>query len=212
MKKRLYTLIALALLGVVSLSAFDLKDLLKGAGSGENSSATDIVSGIVNAVTSSSLEYKDLTGKWAYNQPAVTFASDNLLQKAGGVAASTAAVNKLKPYYTKAGLTNLTIEFAEDSTFVAKTKRLTVQGTVETLDDGMFKFNIKALGKIPAGSINAYAERQGTNIALTFDAKKLIKLIETIASLSGNSTLKTASDLVSSYDGINIGVNLKKQK
>lgn len=201
----------MALFGISAVSAFDLKDILKGASSGEGNHAADIVNGIVNTLTATKIEYKDLKGNWSYNAPAVSFTSDNLMQKAGGVAASGAIVNKLKPYYAKAGITGMTIEFGADSTFVAKTARLTVRGTVQPLDDSMFKFNIKALGKIPAGSINAYAERQGTNVCLTFDAKKLIKLAETIASLSGNATLKTASDLLNSYEGVNIGVSLKKK-
>lgn len=201
----------MALFGISAVSAFDLKDILKGASSGEGNHAADIVNGIVNTLTATKIEYKDLKGSWSYNAPAVSFTSDNLMQKAGGVAASGAIVNKLKPYYDKAGITGMTIEFGADSTFVAKTARLTVRGTVQPLDDSMFKFNIKALGKIPAGSINAYAERQGTNVCLTFDAKKLIKLAETIASLSGNATLKTASDLLNSYEGVNIGVSLKKK-
>lgn len=201
----------MALLGISAVSAFDLKDILKGASSGEENQAADIVNGIVNTLTATKIEYKDLNGSWSYNAPAVSFTSDNLMQKAGGVAASGTIVNKLKPYYAKAGITGMTIEFGADSTFVAKTARLTVRGSVQPLDDSMFKFNIKALGKIPAGSINAYAERQGTNVCLTFDAKKLIKLAETIASLSGNATLKTASDLLNSYEGVNIGVSLKKK-
>lgn len=211
MKKRICYLCLMALLGISAVSAFDLKDILKGASSGEGNQAADIVNGIVNTLTATKIEYKELKGNWSYNAPAVSFTSDNLMQKAGGVAASGAIVNKLKPYYAKAGITGMTIEFGADSTFVAKTARLTVRGTVQPLDDSMFKFNIKALGKIPAGSINAYAERQGTNVCLTFDAKKLIKLAETIASLSGNATLKTASDLLNSYEGVNIGVSLKKK-
>ena len=211
MKKRLYLLAVLAMLGIASVSAFDLKDLLTGAGAGQSSTAGDIVGGLINAVTSSSVEYNDLVGNWAYNSPAVTFESDNVVQKATGAVGSAAIVSKIKPYYDKAGLNGLTIEFGADSTFVAKVKRMTVQGTVESLGNGAFKFDIKALGKIPAGSINARAERQGSNLALTFDAQKLIKLVETVASLSGNATLKTASDLIKSYDGVNIGFNLKKK-
>lgn len=211
MKKRICYLCLMALLGISAVSAFDLKDILKGSSSGEGNQAADIINGIVNTLTATKIEYKDLKGNWSYNAPAVSFTSDNLMQKAGGVAASGAIVNKLKPYYAKAGITGMTIEFGADSTFVAKTARLTVRGSVQPLDDSMFKFNIKALGKIPAGSINAYAERQGTNVCLTFDAKKLIKLAETIASLSGNATLKTASDLLNSYEGVNIGVSLKKK-
>lgn len=212
MKKRISYICMMLMLGVVSLSAFDLKDLLKGASGGNGSGAADIVNGIVNTITASKIEMKDLTGKWAYDQPAVTFSSDNLLQKAGGVAASGAIVNKLRPYYTKAGLNNMTIEFGTDSTFVAKTGRITVKGSVEPAENNMFRFNIKAFGKVPAGSINAYAEKQGNNLCLTFDAKKLIKLAETVASLSGNATLKTASDLINSYEGVNIGVSLKKKQ
>lgn len=211
MKKRISYIFFMAMLGILSVSAFDLKDILKGSSSGSGGGAADIVTGIVNTLTSSKVEYKDLVGQWAYQQPAVTFTSDNLLQNAGGIAASTTIVNKLKPYYTKAGMDNLTIEFGTDSTFVAKTARLTVRGTVEPIENDMFKFNIKALGKIPAGSINAYAEKQATGITLTFDAQKLMKLAETVASISGNATLKTASDVINSYDSLNIGVSLKKK-
>ena len=126
MKKRLYLLAVLAMLGIASVSAFDLKDLLKGAGSGQSSTAGDIVGGLINAVTSSSVEYNDLVGNWAYNSPAVTFESDNVVQKATGAVGSAAIVSKIKPYYDKAGLNGLTIEFGADSTFVAKVKKMTV--------------------------------------------------------------------------------------
>ena len=155
MKKRICNFCVMALMGITSLSAFDLNELLKSATSGNNSSASDIISGIVNAVTSTSVEYADLVGNWKYSKPAVTFSSDNLLQNAGGAAASTTIVNKLKPYYTKARLNNMTLTFGSDSTFVAKTTRLSVSGTVTSLGNGAFQFNIKALGKIPAGSITA---------------------------------------------------------
>ena len=211
MRRRISIFWVMALIGITSLSAFDLKEILKGATSGENSSASDIISGIVNTVTSTKVEYADLVGNWKYAQPAVTFNSDNLLQKAGGAAASTRIVNKLSPYYAKAGLNNMTLTFGSDSTFVAKTTRLTMRGTVTSLNNGAFQFNIKALGKIPAGTINAFAEKQGNNISMTFDAQKLIKLVERIASLSGNSTLKTVSNLVNSYEGVNIGLSIKKR-
>lgn len=210
MKKRITYIVMLAILGIASASAFDLKGLIKNASSGNGSDAKNIVSGIVNTLTAQPITYGDLQGKWDYAQPAVAFTSDNMLQKAGGVAASGAIVNKLKPYYAKAGMNSMTIEFASDSTFVARTGKITVKGTVQPLDNSMFRFNLKALGKIPTGSINAYAEKQGGNVCITFDAKKLMKLAETVANVSGDATLKTASDLINSYEGINIGVNLKK--
>ena len=60
------------------------------------------------------------------------------------------------------------------------------------------------------GSINAFIEKNSSGINITFDAKKLLKLAETIASISGNATLQKASKLVNSYEGVNIGVALKK--
>lgn len=194
---------------VTGASAFDLNDLLKG-NKGSDSGAADIVNGIVNAITATDVEYKDLPGSWSYDKPAVSFTGSNVVQNASGIAASGAIVNKLSPYYEKAGIDKMTMEFGSDSTFIAKTGKITVKGTVEPLGNSMFKFNIKSLGNIPTGSINAYAEKQGANVCLTFDAKKLIKLAETVASLSGNATLKTAADMINSYEGVNIGVSLKK--
>lgn len=213
MKKRIFYLSFIALMCASTISAFDLKDLLKGAtsGSGSSSSASDLVNSIVNAVTSSGVEYSDLVGDWAYSQPAVSFSSDNLLQNAGGVAASSTIVAKLKPYYTKAGVNNMTLTFGSDSTFVAQVKKIKVQGTVKMIDEGTAQFNFKAFGKVPTGSINAFVEKNSSGVNITFDAKKLLQLAEKIASLSGNATLQKASNLVNSYDGVNIGVALKKK-
>ena len=47
----------------------------------------------VNAVTGKSTA--DMTGTWSYSGSAIEFESDNLLQKAGGAVAATAAEKKL---------------------------------------------------------------------------------------------------------------------
>lgn len=212
MKNRIFYISFIALMWAGSISALDLTSLLKGvtSGTGSGSSASDIVNSIVNSITSTSVKYNDLIGSWSYSAPAVSFSSGNFVQDAGGVAASSAIVAKLKPYYTKAGVQNLKIEFGADSTFVAQINKLKVQGTVHVIDKDTFKFNFKAFGKVSTGSINAFIEKNSSGINITFDAKKLLKLAETIASISGNATLQKASKLVNSYEGVNIGVALKK--
>ncbi len=73
-------------------------------------------------------------------------------------------------------------------------------------------FSFKALGKIPVGNMNAQVEKQINSMTITFDASKLIKLVDAVASITGQSTLKTVSQLLNSYDGLNCGFELKKIK
>ena len=43
-----------------------------------------------------------------------------------------------------------------------------------------------------------------------FESKKLLTLIQTMASLSGNTTVSTIGDLSKNYNGVRIGFDLKK--
>ena len=56
----------------------------------------------VNAVTGKSTA--DMTGTWSYTGSAIEFESDNLLQKAGGAVAATAAEKKLDEQLAKVGI------------------------------------------------------------------------------------------------------------
>lgn len=195
----------------------------QGSSSGTNSqsqgSASSLLSGLsglLNGLTSTDkLTVADLVGEWKYSQPAVTFQSDNLLQKAGGAAASGMINSKIAPYYQKVGMNNLEVTFSADSTFVFKLPRITATGTYSVAPEGStgnFVFSFKALGKIPVGNMNAQVEKQINSMTITFDASKLIKLVDAVASITGQSTLKTVSQLLNSYDGLNCGFELKKIK
>ena len=150
----------------------DITDLLKSAaekakgGSDDNSGSTALsgLKGLAEGLlTSSKVGEDDLVGNWRYNAPAVTFKSDNLLQKAGGSAASGVIVEKIAPYYEKAGITSLTATFNQDRTFELKVKKITLTGTYALAGDeanGDFVFNFKAVKKLPLGKMNAH-RRQG---------------------------------------------------
>lgn len=198
----------------------DITDLLKSAaekakgGSDDNSGSTALsgLKGLAEGLlTSSKVGEDDLVGNWRYNAPAVTFKSDNFLQKAGGSAASGVIVEKIAPYYEKAGITSLTATFNQDRTFELKVKKITLTGTYALAGDeanGDFVFNFKAVKKLPLGKMNAHVDKVGSKITLTFDASKLIKLVNTVAQVSGRASLQSAAKLLNSYDGLNCGFEL----
>lgn len=45
-------------------------------------------------------------------------------------------------------------------------------------------------------------------LTLTFDASKLIKLVNAVASVSGQSSLQAAAKMLNSYDGLYAGFEL----
>lgn len=233
MKKILSAAMALVAMAAVSMpaGATDVKDLLSKAKSAlggssstttetatestssSSSSSSSLLSGLVGYISSAikgDLQYSELVGTWDYVAPAVTFQSDNLLKKAGGEVAASKVESEMEPYFTKMGLNKLQMTFAEDSTFTMKV-RMTYKGTVTMTDEGLYEFDFTAFGKIKTGQMTAYMARSGNNIKMTFDVSKLISLFEKVSSFTGNSTLKTLSSLLSSYDGLNAGWELKKQ-
>lgn len=142
----------------------DITDLLKGAaskiGGGDGSTALSGLKGAVEGmIAKSDLTAADLVGDYKYSAPAVSLQSDNALQKLGGSAATGVIVDKLAPYYQKAGLTSMTATFREDGTCEFKVKKATVTGTYERNESGDFTFNFKAVKKIPLGKMNAHVEK-----------------------------------------------------
>lgn len=216
--------VAALLMAAPSVNASpDITDLLKGAagalkggGDGEGSGSTALsgLKGMVEGLISkSNLTEADLVGNYKYSAPAVAFKSDNLLQKAGGAAAAGVITEKLAPYYAKAGITGLKATFNDDKTFKFQVKRVTLSGTFEkdpASETGDFIFSFKAAGKIPVGKFKAHVEKVGTKLTVTFDASKLITLVNTIANISGQSTLKSVATLLNSYEGLNCGFELSK--
>lgn len=208
-----------ALAATFQISAFDLKDLLNGAGQGTETSGGNsgsnplgaLGSMISNVTASTEFQLEDLVGTWEYTSPAVSFASDNALQKIGGAAAATAVEQKLEPYYNTAGLTSTVITFDETHSFTMKLKVGSLKGTVEKADGGMLTFKFSALGKVPLGQVAAMATKSGNTLNLTFDVSRLIEVLETVNKVANNSSLSAVSSLLSSYDGIYAGFKLKRQ-
>lgn len=203
MKKSAFVFAIIGILSVMPLtaSAQSLSDIFSKLGTVAN-----------NVLGSGKVTIADIEGQWAYVEPAVEFKSENMLKKAGGSVASTTVVDKLRPYYSKVGLDNMTLDVDSVGNFKMAVKKISFSGTVtERENAGEFLFSFKAMGKINTGSLEAYISKTALGqIKVTFDISKLITLINTMASLTGNSSMKTASAMLNSYDGLTAGFVLKK--
>lgn len=191
---------------------FNLGSIIGKVTGNDSDSTTSVVGSILgNVVATDNIELSQLVGTWNYSGPAVGFQSDDILKSIGGSAASATIENKLKDYYTKAGLNNLILTIDSEAGFSMKTKYVTLKGTIEKGNDGIFVFNFSAFGKVKIGKLNAYTTLSGNTLSLTFDVKKLIDLAKKLSEISKNSTAQSAISLLESYDGVTAGFKLKKQ-
>lgn len=222
MKKTILVL-ALAIGGALSASAqSNLGSLLGGLKnlggsadteqSGSGSSLGNVVSGVLGGLLSTEkVKPESMVGTWKYTSPAVSFKSENFLQKAGGSAMAGVIEGKLEPYYKTAGLTKLELTVEEDKSFSMKTGFITLKGTIEADGDGQLTFHFQA-GKINIGSMTAYVEMTaGRTMSLMFDVTKLVQVIKAVGSVSGSTAIKGISSLLDSYEGICAGFKLAKQ-
>lgn len=161
----------------------------------------------VNAVTGKSKV--EMTGTWTYTGSALEFESDNLLQKAGGAVAATAAEKKLDEQLSKIGIKagQMSFTFNADSTFSAKVGQKTMKGSY-SYNASTHKVNLKFAKLI---GMNAKVNSTSSTMDLLFESDKLLKLITFLSSKTSNATLKTIGTLADSYDGMMLGFSLQKQ-
>lgn len=187
--------------------------------SGNDSNSSDNNGGIVgaisgfvnNLISNNNFTVDDLVGTWNYTGPAVSFESDNALNKIGGAAAATAVEDKLAPYYKKLGFTGTSLVVDAEHNFTLKMGVIKLQGTIEINDDKQLEFHLNAFGKVQLGTLKANAAKSGKELKITFEATKLIQVLTKVASALNMSTLNTLSSLLNSYDGIYIGFKLKAE-
>lgn len=209
----------IAILCSLSTNAQDLKSILSRLGAQDSTSATsgkNALGNILgNLIASNNIDMTRLTGIWKYDSPAVAFKTDNLLKKAGGAAASQTIEAKLASYYKLAGISNLTLTIESDSTFVMSMRRTQLKGSIipntNKESESNFTFNFNVAGKIKLGKVDAYVTMSGnSSLSITFDASKLMMIVEKAGMMTGNTSLKSASALLNEYDGISAGFKLSK--
>lgn len=188
-------------------AAFDWSTLSNAV---KKAAGDDVANVVDNILKTDKIEVADLEGTWKSAGPAVSFKSENTLEKAGGVAAAATIESKLAPYYNKVGLENCTFTFTKEGAVTITLKNgKTITGTVtKGTTDGTMVFSFDKLGKL--GKLTAYVSK-GTTLSIMFDASKLVKLVSAVAKVAGTSSLSTVSTLLNSYDGVYAGFKLDKQ-
>lgn len=153
------------------------------------------------------LSQKNLVGTWKYKGPGCAFTSDNALAKAGGEVAAAQVKEKLASQYSKLGFTssNTYITFNSDGTYSAKIDGKSLSGKY-TFDESTMQLKLSGL----ILNFTAYAKRNTDGIGILFESKKILTLIQTLASMSSNETVNVIGDISKNYDGVRIGFDLTK--
>ena len=200
MKKSVFgqMLVATLLLATsANLQAQSLKDLLNKGN----------IEKAVNAVTGKNTA--SMTGTWTFTGSALTFESDNLLQKAGGSLAATGVEKKLDGFLGKVGIETgeMSFTFNTDSTFQTQIKGKTLKGTYR-YDADTKKVNLQFSKLL---RLNTTVNCTSEQMELLFPSDRLLDLITFLTSKSNNTTLQSINSLAESYDGMMLGFTLQKQ-
>lgn len=226
MKKSIIAMAAaVALMGTSCGSTSGLSGLLGNSSSSSTSSSSSssssklgsILGSIANSGTTSELlnmviggvkiSQSQLEGTWYYSEPGCAFTSENLLAKAGGAVAAAQVKSKLQSTYSSLGISssNTYLTFDSSNKFSGKVRGISVSGTY-TYDSSTSALNLKAL----LFSTTAYVTRTTSGIGLMFESKKLISLLQKASKLTGNSKVEAIGSIASNYDGVRLGLEMKK--
>ena len=199
---------AMSLMGNKAYAQFDFGKILQnGADILSNGGTTDdLLSGITSIFSDKKVAtIDDLVGEWTYTEPAVVFMSENLLKKAGGKLASSAIEKTIETQLNRVGIT----KGAMKMTFT-RNGRLTQTIAGRRLR-GTFTIKGKEVVLKYAGEIKQLVgttQVDGNDLLIVMDASKMLTYLKAIGSISGNASLKTATSLLGSMDGMLCGLRL----
>lgn len=183
------------------IQAQSLKDILK------SSAVKDAVTSLTGG---KELTAANLSGTWEYVSPAVMPEGDNALKNVAGNVAASEVEKKLQSYCDKIGLKAGTFSytFNDDNTFTCIFKEKTLKGTY-TLQESDKTIQLK-YGNLKIANISAQVVLTHDELALLFNADKLLDFLGTLSSLSGSTTLQAINKLTDQYEGFKVGFQLKK--
>lgn len=175
-------------------------------------SSSDSGNGILSALSSifdlSKIARKsDLVGTWTYTEPAVVFTSDNVLNNIGGKVASETIEKQLQSQLEKYGIKKgaMQMTFDKNGNFTQTVAGKTLSGTYTVSGKNV---NLKYAGQVQ--QIVGTTQIDGNDLLIVMDASKLLKYANVLGSLTGNSLLNTAGNLLGSMKGMELGLKLNK--
>ena len=185
-------------------SAQSLGDLLKKV------TGNETVKNVVESVTGTTIPV-DIKGTWTYSGTAVKLESDDILKSTAASLAASQIEDKLDQYVAKVGIKAGTFSFTfkEDNSFTATVMSKNFNGTYTLSED--YKTLSLQFGKtIGLKPFTADVSATSSQLDLLFQADKLLELLGKLTASTSNSTLKTVGTLVNQYDGMKLGLELKK--
>ena len=170
---------------------------------------TGLLSALTSFFSSDKIATKDkIIGTWVYEEPAVVLTGDNALKNIGGKLAAQAVEGKLRDklegFGVKKGCVSMT--FDDKGNFTQTLLGKTLKGTYSIEDKNIV---LKYGGRV--SQIIGTTQLDGDNLLIVMDASKLLQYVNILGDISQNTTLKTATSLLSSMDGLECGLKLVKQ-
>lgn len=201
---------AMSLMGNKAYAQFDFGKILQnGADILSNGGTTDdLLSGITSIFSDKKVAtIDDLVGEWAYTEPAVVFMSENLLKKAGGKLASSAIEKTIETQLNKVGITKgaMQMTFTRNGRFTQTIAGRRLRGTFTIKGKEVV---LKYAGEIK--QLVGTTQVDGNDLLIVMDASKMLTYLKAIGSISGNASLKTATSLLGSMDGMLCGLRLNR--
>lgn len=175
---------------------------------GTGTTSTESVLGNIISVFAGNIltNQNTIVGTWNYTQPCVQFESESLLAKAGGAVIAEKAENTLATYYQKIGITpgSCTFTFNSNNTMQYTIGSRAFQGSY-VFDSSKKTVTITTqMGT----KVTAYVSISGRNMGLTFDASKLLTLINSASAAS--SALSSIGAVAGNYSGMKLGFEFIK--
>ncbi len=201
---------AMSLTGNKAYAQFDFGKILQnGADILSNGGTTDdLLSGITSIFSDKKVAtIDDLVGEWTYTEPAVVFMSENLLKKAGGKLASSAIEKTIETQLNKVGITKgaMKMTFTRNGRFTQTIGGRRLRGTFTIKGKEVV---LKYAGEIK--QLVGTTQVDGNDLLIVMDASKMLTYLKAIGSISGNASLKTATSLLGSMDGMLCGLRLNR--
>lgn len=201
---------AMSLTGNKAYAQFDFGKILQnGADILSNGGTTDdLLSGITSIFSDKKVATIDnLVGEWTYTEPAVVFMSENLLKKAGGKLASSAIEKTIETQLSKVGITKgaMKMTFTRNGRFTQTIGGRRLRGTFTIKGKEVV---LKYAGEIK--QLVGTTQVDDNDLLIVMDASKMLTYLKAIGSISGNASLKTATSLLGSMDGMLCGLRLNR--
>lgn len=180
--------------------------------SSEQSSSSNnggLLSSLTSIFSSTKVATKDkIIGTWVYDEPAVVMESDNALKNIGGKLVTSTIESQLKTKLEKYGFKQgmVTMTFDKDGNFTQVLKGKTLKGTYTIEDKSVV---LKYGGKV--SQVVGTTQVDGNNLLIVMDASKLLKYVNVLGTVAQSSSLKAATSLIGSMDGLECGLKLTKK-